>query len=104
VGNFQNQKRSPPEPKNQTSSHSGLHITGVFRRREGNMFVVENNSKNSLARRSLYCVWVRKDDHPGAQLVAIWIDPAMRAFESQVSEQTQDQKVQECFFETRIGP
>ena len=45
-----------------------------------------------------------KDDHPGAQLVAIWIDPAMRAFESQVSEQGQDQKVQGSFFETRIGP
>lgn len=68
------------------------------------MFVVENNSKNSLARRSLYCVWVRKDDHPSAPLVAIWVDPAMRAFESQVSEQTQDQKVEECLFETRIGP
>jgi hypothetical protein len=69
------------------------------------MFVVENNSKNSLARgSSLYCVWVRKDDCPGAPLVAIWIDPAMRTFESQVSEQGQDQKVQESFFETRIGP
>jgi hypothetical protein len=67
------------------------------------MFVVENNSKNSLARRSLYCVWVRKDDRPSAPLVAIWIDPAMRAFESQVSEQTQEQKMQESFFETRIG-
>jgi hypothetical protein len=68
------------------------------------MFVVENNSKNSLARHSLYSVWVRKDDHPGAPLVPIWIDPAMRAFESQVSQQTQEQKMQESFFETRIGP
>jgi len=32
---------------------------------------------------SIYCVWITKDGNPGSPLVAIWVDSAMRAMESQ---------------------
>lgn len=28
---------------------------------------------------SIYCVWIRANDAPNAPLVAVWIDPQMRA-------------------------
>ena len=31
---------------------------------------------------SLYCVWVSMCNHAGDRLAAIWIDPAMTAFQS----------------------
>jgi hypothetical protein len=32
---------------------------------------------------SLYCVWVRKQQKPGAPLECVWIDSEMAAFERQ---------------------
>jgi hypothetical protein len=42
-----------------------------------------NNCRNIATRPSLYCVWVPLHDDGRAPLVAIWIDPAMTAFEHQ---------------------
>ena len=40
-----------------------------------------DSKKTALSgRSSLYCVWIRVNDVPDAPLVALWIDPQMRAF------------------------
>jgi hypothetical protein len=41
--------------------------------------------KNYRAREasSLYCVWTTCDGTPGSPLIAVWIDPSMRAFEGE---------------------
>ena len=38
---------------------------------------------------SLYCVWITREGTPGSPLVAIWIDPSMRAFEEESSSAAQ---------------
>ena len=43
---------------------------------------VSDNSWNSTKGSSLYCVWVSVHDVPRDRLMAIWIDPAMTAFNS----------------------
>jgi hypothetical protein len=43
-----------------------------------------NNHKNLDERQSLYCVWIAASEQPGAPLVSVWIDPAMRAFEREL--------------------
>lgn len=40
--------------------------------------ILLNPTRNS----NLYCVWVPVHDDAGDRLVAIWIDPAMTAFQS----------------------
>jgi hypothetical protein len=47
---------------------------------------VTNNHRNPGARQSLYCVWIVASEQPNAPLVRVWIDPAMRAFESEFQE------------------
>lgn len=32
---------------------------------------------------SLYCVWTIGDDNQNSPLIALWIDPSMRAFEAE---------------------
>jgi hypothetical protein len=49
---------------------------------------VSDNSWNSTKGSSLYCVWVSVHDVPRDRLVAIWIDPAMTAFNSRDPEIT----------------
>jgi hypothetical protein len=38
---------------------------------------------------SLYCVWTTRDGTPGSPLIAVWIDPLMRAFEGEASSAAQ---------------
>ena len=45
-----------------------------------------NNHKNLDERQSLYCVWIAASEQPGAPLVSVWIDPAMRALERELQE------------------
>ena len=47
---------------------------------------VTSDHKNLDARQSLYCVWIQASELPNARLVRVWIDPAMRAFESEFQE------------------
>lgn len=47
------------------------------------MFNDISNFTNVTARRGLYQVWIRAQEHENARLVAVWIDPQMRAFEPQ---------------------
>jgi hypothetical protein len=51
------------------------------------MFNDISNFTNVTARRGLYQVWIRAQEHENARLVAVWIDPKMRAFESQVADE-----------------
>jgi len=46
------------------------------------------NLENSTTDASLYWVWVPMHDDKGCRLVAIWIDPALTAFEAQMEETT----------------
>ena len=39
--------------------------------------------KNSVARPSLYCVWIRAHGGENAPLIRVWIDPSMSMFDSQ---------------------
>jgi hypothetical protein len=47
--------------------------------------------KNYLADKasSLYCIWTTRDETPGSPLIAVWIDPSMRAFEGESSSNAQ---------------
>jgi len=47
-----------------------------------------NNFEELITRRGSYRVWVLLRDDGSAPLVSLWIDPAMRAFESQAGDQT----------------
>jgi len=44
---------------------------------------------------SLYCVWTTRDGTPGSPLIAVWIDPSMRAFagESSLAAQSDSEEV-----------
>jgi hypothetical protein len=50
---------------------------------EGIMFEFIFNSKNSVPRPSLYCVWIRAHEGQNAPLIRAWIDPSMSMFDSQ---------------------
>jgi hypothetical protein len=50
---------------------------------EGIMFDFIFNSKNSVPRPSLYCVWIRAHGGENAPLIRVWIDPWMSMFDSQ---------------------
>jgi hypothetical protein len=43
-------------------------------------------------RESLYCVWTHRHGGKGGPLVAVWIDPEMRAFEAELKGAPQDQE------------
>jgi hypothetical protein len=45
------------------------------------MFNNDNASQNFVTPPSLYCVWIRANETPGAPLVTVWMDSKMRAFE-----------------------
>lgn len=45
------------------------------------MFKRENALQEFVTKQSLYCVWIRASETPGAPLVSVWIDSEMRAFE-----------------------
>ncbi|HET8922109.1 MAG TPA: hypothetical protein VFN26_03830 [Candidatus Acidoferrum sp.] len=47
---------------------------------------VTSDHKNPDARQSLYCVWIQPSGLPDVRLVRVWIDRAMRAFESEFQE------------------
>ena len=47
------------------------------------MFEKIINRKNSIARPSLYCVWIRAHGGKDAPLIQVWIDPSMSVFDSQ---------------------
>lgn len=46
------------------------------------MFAI-NRKLPTEQRKGLYCKWVRRNEQPGAPLVAVWIDPAMQVFEKE---------------------
>lgn len=46
------------------------------------MFKNDNASLTFNTSESLYCVWIRANETPGAPLIAVWVDPQMRAFEN----------------------
>lgn len=41
--------------------------------------------KNSVPRRSLYCVWIRAHEDENAPLIRVWIDLGMTMFEGQAT-------------------
>ena len=45
------------------------------------------NKKLPMEQKGLYCTWIRRNDLPGAPLVAVWIDPAMRSFEQSAARE-----------------
>jgi hypothetical protein len=47
------------------------------------MFDFIFNSKNSVPRPSLYCIWIRAHEGENAPLIQVWIDPSMSVFDSQ---------------------
>jgi len=47
------------------------------------MFDFILNRKNSVARPSIYCVWIRAHEGENAPLIRVWIDPSMSMFGSQ---------------------
>ena len=47
------------------------------------MFRNHDVSQDSAATPSLYCVWIRANETPGAPLIAVWMDSKMRAFETE---------------------
>jgi hypothetical protein len=47
------------------------------------MFGFIFNSRSSVPRPSLYCVWIRAHEGENAPLIRVWIDPSMSMFESQ---------------------
>ena len=47
------------------------------------MFDFIFNSRNSVPRRSLYCVWIRAHGGENPKLIRVWIDPSMSMFDSQ---------------------
>ena len=47
------------------------------------MFRYIYNPEKGAVRRGLYCVWVPVREGNRDRLISIWIDPAMRAFETQ---------------------
>jgi hypothetical protein len=47
------------------------------------MFDFIFNSRNSVPRPSLYCVWIRAHEAENAPLIRVWIDPDMSMFDSQ---------------------
>lgn len=51
-----------------------------------------HTEKGSPQASSLYCRWIRVEHREGAQLVAVWMDSEMRAFESEfnLAEQTEE--------------
>jgi hypothetical protein len=53
--------------------------------KEGIMFGLKKNPKNSAPRPSLYCVWIRAHEGEDAPLIRVWIDPSMTMFESQTT-------------------
>ena len=50
--------------------------------KEGTMRNLSDALRDATARSNLYCVWIPVRDERGDRLVAIWIDPAMTAFQS----------------------
>jgi hypothetical protein len=49
-----------------------------------------NQVLDRAARKGLYCVWIRAGESSTAPLLAIWIDPAMSAFEQSSSEEAHE--------------
>ena len=47
----------------------------------------KNNIENIATHRDIYRVWLRTHVNGTPQLVSVWIDPAMRAFEPQMVAQ-----------------
>jgi hypothetical protein len=45
---------------------------------------------------SLYCIWTTRDGTPGSPLIAVWIDPSMRAFEGESSSTAQSDSEEVC--------
>ena len=45
----------------------------------------ETFTANPAGRQGLYCVWIRWQEIHGAPLIAVWIDPQMRALEQSLS-------------------
>jgi len=43
---------------------------------------------------SLYCVWTTRDGSPNSPLIAVWIDPSMRAFEEDFSLTAQSESAE----------
>ena len=54
---------------------------GRIRKVSHNMLQAVHKNYRAGDASSLYCVWITRDGTPGSPLIAVWIDPSMRAFE-----------------------
>jgi hypothetical protein len=63
-----------------------IAIKSWGRARGGKMKNFTNYHQNVDERQCLYCVWIAASEQPGAPLVSVWIDPAMRALEQELQE------------------
>ena len=68
------------------------------------MFGFKKNTKNSVPRPSLYCVWIRAHEGEDAPLIRVWIDPSMTMFESQATVHQPDLEAARAEMEAVLFP